>query len=152
MVDSDFKQQVIDMIPQQPPFRFVDEIIDIDDERICASYRFKKEEAFYKGHFPNRPITPGVILIETMAQTSVVAMGISLLMRQGTPRDEIKKMITLFAYADQVEFNGLVLPGEKVIARGEKIYLRRGTLKSRASLERENGEIVCTGIMAGIRG
>ncbi len=81
--DAGFRQQVMDLIPQQPPFRFVDKIIHADEKNISASYRFREDETFYHGHFPGRPITPGVILIETMAQTSVVAMGISQLLRGG---------------------------------------------------------------------
>ncbi len=151
-VETDFRQQVLDLVPQQPPFRFIDRIIDADEQTISAVCRFREDEPFYAGHFPGRPITPGVILIETMAQTCVVAMGINLLLRQGVPAAEIQNIITLFAYADQVEFNGVVLPGETVISRGEKIYLRHGTLKAKGSLERENGQIVCTGIFAGARG
>ncbi len=150
--DAGFRQQVMDLIPQQPPFRFVDKIIYADEKTISASYRFREDEIFYQGHFPGRPITPGVILIETMAQTSVVAMGISQLLRGGTPVEEIKKIITLFAFADKVEFSGVVLPGETVIARGRMIYLRRGTIKAEASLERMNGDIVCTGILTGAGG
>lgn len=152
VVDNNLIQQVLDIIPQQQPFRFIDDIIEMDDEKITATYRFKEDESFYQGHFPGRPITPGVILIETMAQTSVVAMGIGLLLRQGIPKDEARQIITLFAYADKVEFNGVVLPGEKVTIRGKKIYFRHGTLKASATLERENGELVSSGIFAGARG
>ena len=152
VADNTLIRQVLDMIPQQPPFRFIDDIIDMDNEKITAVYRFREDESFYRGHFPGRPITPGVILIETMAQASVVAMGIGLLLRQGVPKDEVRQMITLFTYADKVEFNGVVLPGEKVIIRGKKIYLRRGALKASATLERENGELACSGILAGARG
>lgn len=70
----------------------------------------------------------------------------------GIPEDEIKNIITLFAFADKVEFSGVVLPGETVIARGQMIYLRRGTIKAEASLERMNGDIVCSGILTGARG
>ncbi len=151
MVDQNFIQQVLDIIPQRSPFRFIDDIIEMDDEKITAVYQFREDESFYQGHFPSRPITPGVILIETMAQTSVVAMGISLLLRQGIPENEVRQMNTLFTYADKVEFGSMVLPGEKVIIRGEKVYLRRGAIKSMATLERENGEMVCSGILAGKR-
>lgn len=152
MADKEFIRQVLDIIPQQAPFRFIDDILEIDDEKITAVYRFREDQDFYKGHFPGQPITPGVILVETMAQASVVAMGISLLLRQGVPEDEIRQIVALFAYADEVEFSGMVLPGEKVIIRGEKIYFRKGTLKAKATLERENGEVVCSGILAGARG
>lgn len=151
MADKDFTQQILDIIPQQSPFRFIDDILEMDDEKITAVYRFREDEDFYKGHFPGQPITPGVILIETMAQASVVAMGIGILLRQGVAEEEVRQIVALFTYADKVEFNGLVQPGEKVIIRGKKIYFRRGVLKARASLERENGELICSGVLAGAR-
>lgn len=149
MADKDIITQVLDLIPQQPPFRFIDDILNVDDKNITAVYRFRADEHFYKGHFPSNPITPGVILIETMAQTGVVAMGIYQLLQQGVPVAELKQMTTLFAFADAIEFTGIVLPGEQVIVRGEIIYLRKGNLKTRVSITRENGETVCIGVLTG---
>ena len=142
-------RQVLELVPQQPPFRFIDDILDVDDETITAVYRFREDEYFYTGHFPEYPVTPGVILIETMAQTGVVAMGIYLLLCRGLPVSELQQMTTLFAFADAVEFSGIVSPGETVTIFGEKIYLRRGNLKTRARITRENGDAVCTGVLTG---
>ena len=60
--------EVLAALPQKEPFRFLDEIVELDDEHIVARYTFREEADFYRGHFPGNPITPGVILIETMAQ------------------------------------------------------------------------------------
>ena len=142
-------EEVLSLIPQQYPFRFIDGILEMDEEHIVGTYRFREDEYFYRGHFPSQPITPGVILIETMAQTGVVAFGIYQLIRQGMSFDQIKQMVTLFAMVDDCEFNGIVSPGERVIVKGEKIYLRRGNLKTKVSMKRENGESVCYGILTG---
>lgn len=147
--DSETIRQVLAMVPQQPPFRFIDDIREMDGDHIVGTYRFREDEYFYRGHFPGRPVTPGVILIETMAQTGVVAFGIYLLIRQGMAPDEIRRMITLFAMVDDCEFNAVVGPGERVVIRGEKIYLRRGNLKTKVSMERENGEFICCGTLTG---
>ncbi|MBC2717327.1 MAG: beta-hydroxyacyl-ACP dehydratase [Desulfobacteraceae bacterium] len=149
MADKETIAQVLDLIPQKPPFRFIDDILDADDKNITAVYRFRKDEHFYKGHFPGNPITPGVILVEAMAQTGVVAMGIYQLLRQGVSVAELKQMTTLFAFADAIEFTGIVYPDEQVIIAGEIIYLRKGNLKTRTSIERKNGEIVCSGVLTG---
>ncbi len=149
MADKNFIKHILELIPQQRPFRFIDNILEINDDRITAVYRFLEDECFYKGHFPGNPITPGVILIEAMAQTGVVAMGIYQLLRQGVSVSELKQMTTLFAFADAIEFTGIVYPKEKVILRGEIIYLRKGNLKTRTSIERDTGEIVCSGILTG---
>lgn len=149
--DSAIKQEVLDLVPQQTPFRFIDEIISLDEEQIIGAYRFREDEYFYRGHFPGRPITPGVILIETMAQIGVVAYGLYLLACQRHVRpSQMKEPLSLFSLADGVEFKGIVKPGERVIVKGRKIYMRRGALKVDISMERENGEIVCVGKLAGM--
>jgi len=149
VADKKIIAQVLGLIPQKVPFRFIDDILDADDKNITAVYRFRADEYFYKGHFPDNPITPGVILVETMAQTGVVAMGLYLLLRQGMSVSELKQMTTLFAFADAIEFTGIVYPEEQVVIQGEIIYLRKGTLKTRTSIERENGERVCSGVLTG---
>lgn len=148
--DQETRDMILKSVPQQHPFRFIDEILELDESSIVGAYRFRTDEYFYKGHFPARPITPGVLLIETMAQTGVVALGLYLTMLQGHQSlQETKEMITLFTLADEVEFSGIVLPGERVVVRGEKIYFRRGSLKTKVRMERENGDLVCCGILAG---
>jgi 3-hydroxyacyl-[acyl-carrier-protein] dehydratase len=149
VVERQTIHQILELIPQQPPFRFIDDILEVDDKEITAVYRFRESEYFYKGHFPGNPVTPGVILTEAMAQTGVVALGIYLLLHQGLSVEELKQMTTLFAFADAIEFTGIVQPGEKVIIRGEKVYLRKGNLKTKVCMFRDNGEIVCSGILTG---
>lgn len=149
MAEKEIIKEVLDLIPQQQPFRFIDDILDADEKNITATYQFRKDEFFYKGHFPSNPITPGVILIETMAQTGVVAMGIYQLLRQGLTVAELKQMTTLFSFADEIEFTGIVYPGEQVIIAGEIIYLRKGNLKTRTRIMRKNGETVCSGVLTG---
>jgi 3-hydroxyacyl-[acyl-carrier-protein] dehydratase len=141
--------EILGLIPQAEPFRFIDGILEIDENHIVGTYRFRNDEYFYRGHFPGHPITPGVILIETMAQTGVVAFGIYLLMKQGITAGEIRYMATLFSMVDNVEFNRIVSPGETVVIRGEKIYFRRGNLKTRVSIEGEDGSFVCSGVLTG---
>jgi 3-hydroxyacyl-[acyl-carrier-protein] dehydratase len=149
--DAGMKMEVLECIPQQEPFRFVDEIISIDDEQIVGAYRFREDEYFYRGHFPGHPITPGVILIETMAQVGVVAFGIYLLSRQkNMSPGQMKLPISLFSLADGVEFKKIVAPGERVIIKAKKIYFRKNTIKASVSMERENGEIICFGELSGV--
>jgi len=149
VVDTDIVKQILSLIPQQPPFRFVDSIIHVDEKKIWASYRFRKNEYFYKGHFPQYPITPGVILIETMAQAGVVAHGIYLLLHQGYNAEQIRKMTILFTFVDAVEFCGIVHPGERVMIHGEKMYIRKGNLKSKTAISRKNGNPICSAVLTG---
>jgi 3-hydroxyacyl-[acyl-carrier-protein] dehydratase len=149
--DESIIREVLALVPQQKPFRFIDEIIRLDEEEIVGAYRFREDEFFYPGHFPGRPITPGVILVESMAQIGVVAYGMYLLARQRNVRpSEMKGPLSLFSLAEDIEFKGIVKPGERVIVRGKKIYMRKGALKVDVRMERENGEVVCEGKLAGM--
>ncbi|MEE9913941.1 MAG: beta-hydroxyacyl-ACP dehydratase [Deltaproteobacteria bacterium] len=149
--DESIRQEVLALVPQQKPFRFIDEIIRLDEEEIIGAYRFREDEFFYPGHFPGRPITPGVILVESMAQIGVVAYGMYLLACQRNVRpSEMRGPLSLFSLAEDIEFKGIVKPGERVIVRGKKIYMRKGALKVDVSMERENGEVVCEGKLAGM--
>ena len=138
---------VLSALPQRPPFRFVDEILELDDEHIVAAYRFPEDADYYRGHFPGNPITPGVLLLETMAQAGVVAHGIYLLARHAAPEDE--RMLTLFTDAT-VEFTGIVRPGDRVVVHARKVLFRRRLLRSAVELALENGRVVCSGTLSGM--
>jgi 3-hydroxyacyl-[acyl-carrier-protein] dehydratase len=74
-----------------------------------------------------------------------------LLSRQRSVRPgEMKGPLSLFSLAEDIEFKGIVRPGERVIVRGKKIYMRKGALKVDVRMERENGEVVCSGKLAGM--
>ncbi|MEE2674890.1 MAG: beta-hydroxyacyl-ACP dehydratase [Myxococcota bacterium] len=135
-------------MPQQEPFRFIDEITEVDDEHIVASYRFREDADFYRGHFPGNPITPGVILIETMAQAGVVALGLYLCALERSP-EELEKLVTVFTDAN-VEFSGTVSPGERVTSIGTKTFFRRLKLRSEVEMRLDDGTVVCSGVLSGI--
>lgn len=136
--------QLIAKLPYSKPFLFVDEIIDVTEDSIEGNYTFDENLDFYKGHFNLNPVTPGVILTETMAQIGVVCLGIYLL---GNSLNE-KTKIAMSSV--EVEFLLPVFPGEKVTVISKKIYFRFGKLKCNVSMRNEKGEEVCYGSIAGI--
>ena len=140
--------EILTYIPQQKPFRFIDQIIYINEQEICGSYTFKKDEFFYTGHFPNKPITPGVILLECMSQIGVVAFGIYLL-SASLPVDEIKNWLTMFTDA-QVEFFKSVYPGDTVTVTAKKIFWRKMKLRTQIEMYDQNQNVLATAIASGI--
>lgn len=141
-------EEVLALIPQQPPFRFLDRLIELDGERAIGEYTFRDDEWFYKGHFPGDPVTPGVILLETMCQTGLVALGIYLLGLEA-PRDEVARTVTLFTES-QVEFAQVVRPGDTVRVIAHKQMWRRRKLRSAVVMERADGVRVAGGTVAGM--
>lgn len=141
-------ERVVELLPQVDPFRFVDEIVELDEDHIVATYRFRPDAWFYRGHFPGNPVTPGVILLEAMAQASVVALGIHLLALQGG-LDMVERHIALFTDAE-VEFGGLVEPGARVTTRAHKKFFRRMKIRSEAEMSLDDGTLVCSGTISGM--
>jgi 3-hydroxyacyl-[acyl-carrier-protein] dehydratase len=142
------QQQVLERVPQQEPFRFIDEIHELDREHIVASYSFPKDADFYRGHFPGNPITPGVILVETMAQAGVVALGIYLYALDHSA-EELEKVITVFTDAE-VDFSGQVLPGDRVTTTGRVKFFRRKKLRAEVEMRLDDGTVVCSGVLSGM--
>jgi len=140
--------QVLDLLPQQEPFRFVDEILEIGDDHIVARYRFRPEADFYRGHFPGNPITPGVLLIEAMAQTGVVALGIYLVARERGV-EEVRRVLTVFTDVT-AEFSGVVRPGDTVTIRARKVFFRRMKLRADVEMRKADGSLVATATVAGM--
>jgi 3-hydroxyacyl-[acyl-carrier-protein] dehydratase len=140
--------QVLELLPQQPPFRFVDEILEVDGQRIVGRYTFRGDEFFYAGHFPGRPITPGVILLETMGQVGVVALGIYLFALEHSA-EEARDWTTMFVEAE-AEFIKAVLPGETVTIRGERIFWRRNKLRARIEMFAADGTLVAQTTASGV--
>lgn len=139
---------VLALLPQQEPFRFVDEILELGDDTIVARYTFRPDAFFYRGHFPGNPITPGVILIESMAQTGVVALGIYLVARE-KGAEEVKKVLTVFTDVT-AEFSGVVRPGDTVTIRAKKVFFRRMKLRSEVEMRKDDGTLVATATVAGM--
>lgn len=133
---------ILSKLPYQKPFLFVDELLNVDEDGAKGTFTFDEKLDFYKGHFKNNPITPGVILIETMAQIGLVCLGIYL---------TLKEDVSQIAFSSsEVEFLKPVYPNEKVTVISEKVYFRFGKLKCKVRMMNSKNEEVCIGTLSGI--
>ena len=138
-------QEILAKLPYSKPFLFVDELLQIDENGSTGTYTFDKNLDFYKGHFKDAPVTPGVILTETMAQICLVCLGIYLSDNTNT---EMKAHVMLTSTA--MDFMKPVFPGEKVTVTAEKVYFRFKKLNCNVVMKNEAGETVCKGNISGM--
>lgn len=139
-------KDIIALLPYQEPFLFVDDLTEISDEYITGYYTYREDAFFYKGHFKDRPVTPGVILAETMAQIGVVCLGIYML--RDHLEDQNQSQIALTS--NQIDFYLPVFPGERVKVISEKEYFRFNKLKCNVKLFNAINEMVCRGTISGM--
>lgn len=137
-------QEIISKLPYSKPFLFVDELVSINENGVEGNYTFDASLYFYKGHFKDNPVTPGVILTEVMAQIGVVCLGLFLL------NNEINKNTLIALTSNEIEFLKPVYPNEKVTVISEKIYFRFGKLKCKVKMLNAKNEEVCSGTIAGM--
>ena len=137
-------KEIISKLPYSKPFLFVDELLHVDQNGVEGTYTFDENLDFYKGHFNNNPVTPGVMLTEVMAQIGVVCLGIYLL------NEKFNKNTSIALTSIEIDFLKPVFPNEKVTVISEKVYFRFGKLKCKVVMKNEKGEIVCSGVIAGM--
>ena len=135
--------EIIKKLPYSKPFLFVDEIIDISDYRVEGTFFFDENLDFYKGHFVDNPVTPGVILTETMAQIGLVCLGIYLMKEENKP-------VNFALTSVEIDFLKPVFPNETVTVISEKIYYRFGKLKCKTKMINAENIEVCNGFISGM--
>jgi len=137
--------QILEALPYTEPFLFVDGITAITDIHIEGHYFFKKESLFYKGHFKDFPVTPGVLITECMAQIGLVCLGIYKL----NDSDKIEQLQVGLTHSN-IEFLKPVLPGNKLIIISDMQYFRFNKLKCKVKAVFEDGTTVARGEISGI--
>ena len=104
-------EDVKNYIPHRPPFLYVDSVREyVEGESIIGIKKFTEDEYFFKGHFPGNPIVPGVILMESLAQTGGILVNVSF-------REELEEKGYSNAFLmglDNCKFRKIVQPGDEV--------------------------------------
>lgn len=139
-------QTILDNLPYESPFLFVDDLISINESGAKGSFTFDEDLDFYKGHFKGNPVTPGVILTECCAQIGLVCLGLFLMDAQKVVLDKVSIGLS----SSQMEFLKPVFPNEKVAVSSKTIYFRFNKLKCEVKMHNAKGELVCKGVLAGM--
>lgn len=138
-------KDIISALPYGPDFCFVDRLSDITVDGVTGYYSFPEKADYYDSHFPDHPVTPGVLLTECMAQIGLVCLGIFLAKAEG--QTEARPFVFT---ESQVHYLQQVRPGEQVKVVSEKVYYRLGKLKCKVTMYNTGGERICYGTMAGM--
>ena len=116
----------MDLLPHRYPFILVDRVIEIvDDDELVALKNVTINEPFFQGHYPGRPVMPGVLQVEAMAQ----AAGLLLLRRLSIEDNKI----AFFMSADKIKFRQAVEPGDSIKIRVKLIKIRGNKIATAAS-------------------
>ncbi len=109
--------EIMEILPHRYPFLLVDKIIDFDEEakRAVGIKNVTMNEPFFQGHFPGRPIMPGVLILEAMAQVGAVIILKSL---------EFAGKIAVFTGVDSMKFRRQVIPGDTLIMEAALTKMR----------------------------
>lgn len=127
-------EDIMGFLPHRFPMLLVDRILEVNGRTIKALKNVTINEPFFEGHYPGKPIMPGVLIIEAMAQAGAV-----LLLAQ----DMYKGMVPLIGAIDKVKFRRPVVPGDQLITTGELVAIK-GSVGKLAATATVNGELVAS--------
>ncbi len=130
------KEQIKEIIPQREPFLMIDEVEEIVMGESAIAYKnVSEDEWYFKGHFPENPIMPGVLIAESLAQTGAVAI---------LSMEENKGKNALFGGIDKMKFKKIVVPGDRLKLE-VKIIKRKGPIGVGEALATVDGKVAAKG-------
>ena len=132
------REEIEAILPHREPFLLIDEVLELEPgERVVARKHVREDEWYFRGHFPGRPVMPGVLIVEAMAQTGAVAV---------LSEEENRGRIALFAGIDDTRFKRIVEPGDELRLECtlEQVRGPIGKGKARATVD---GELAARGTL-----
>jgi 3-hydroxyacyl-[acyl-carrier-protein] dehydratase len=132
--------QVTDLIPHRPPFLFVDSIVSESADELVAQRAWRVDEDFYRGHYPGTPITPGVLVCESVFQTGALFLAKQALASGAKPGEGVP----LLAKISDVRFRNPVYPGDITLIQVKKIEALGGFTMMSGAVRKADGTRVLT--------
>lgn len=116
-------KEIQKVIPHRYPFLFVDRIIELEPgKRAVGIKNVSINEPFFQGHFPERPIMPGVLILEALTQTAGIAMAVL---------DENNTKLGMFTGVESAKFMRPVVPGDVLMLEAEIIAFKLGIVRAK---------------------
>jgi 3-hydroxyacyl-[acyl-carrier-protein] dehydratase len=132
------RAEIETILPHREPFLLIDEVLEFEPgKRVVACKLVRDDEWYLSGHFPGRPVMPGVLIVESMAQTGAVAV---------LAQEENRGRIAYFAGIDDCRFKRIVEPGDALELTCELERLRGPIGRGKAEA-RVDGELVARGTL-----
>ena len=132
-----FSEEILGLLPHRFPFALVDRVIEqVPGKKAVALKNITINEPQFQGHFPDRPLMPGVLIVEAMAQVGGIIV---------TQMPNLPKGLFVFAGINNVKFRRPVVPGDQLVITCELLSIKRqrfGKVKGEAHVE---GNLVCSG-------
>lgn len=130
------KEEIEKIIPQREPFLMIDKVEEYVPGESCVAYKEVREDEYYfKGHFPGNPIMPGVLIVESLAQTGAVAI---------LSMEENKGKNALFGGIDKLRFKKQVVPGD-TLKLEVKIIKKKGPIGIGEAIATVDGKVAVKG-------
>ena len=130
-------EEILGLLPHRFPFALIDRVIEhVPGKKAVALKNVTINEPQFQGHFPERPLMPGVLIVESMAQVGGIIV---------TQMPDLPKGLFVFAGIDSVRFRRPVVPGDQLLISCELISIKRkrfGKVKGEAKVD---GQLVCSG-------
>lgn len=130
------KEEIKKIIPQREPFLMIDEVESYVSGESAIAYKYVKEDEYYfQGHFPGNPIMPGVLIVESLAQTGAIAI---------LSMEDNKGKNALFGGIDKLRFKKQVVPGD-TLKLEVKIIKKKGPIGIGEAIASVDGKVVTKG-------
>jgi len=130
-------EEIQKLLPHRYPFALVDKIIDyVPGVRAVGIKNVTFNEPHFQGHFPGRPIMPGVLIVEAMAQVGGIVLA---------QLPDIEQGLWMFTGIDQVKFRRQVVPGDQLLMTVELLWVKRRRFAKMQAMAEVDGQKACSG-------
>lgn len=145
MDDENISPEILNAIPHRPPFLFVQRIIQITNTQIIAERKLEASEFFFKGHYPQFPLMPGVLMCEALFQTAGILMH-----QKCIKPEDLKGRVPVLTKVDSAKFKRMAFPGDTLMLEAIFVQQLKGFYFFKGVAKKEDRVLVTTDFILGL--